>query len=229
MNKILKYIKYIIFIITIMLTILFSIKNGIAYDKILLLYISLIILLIINIRDVKFKRECSNRYNILYICVMTLTSFMLFRSMFDTNIISNSKHYIDIINSIKQNTNFFLEYGEYGGILYLSQNVYYLLILYICLIIYHQIDAKSILKIKRTFRIIPISCLMVSIFLFSNIHNILVEKFDINHFPLLFFTANIILLVVEISSLINDHSFKRQWMLYLSFLFNYFCLIAILT
>ena len=229
MNKILNYIRYITFLITLIFTILFSIKNGINYDKILLLYISLIILLIINIRDIKFKREFSNRYNILYIFAMLFTSFILFRSIFDTNIISNSKYYIDIINSIQQNTNFNLEYGEYGGVLYLSQNVYYLLILYLCLIIYHQIDAKNILKVKNTFRIIPISCLIVSIFLFSNTHNLLVEKFDINHFPLLFFTANIILLVVEISSLINDHSFKRKWMIYLSFLFNYFCLVAILT
>jgi len=59
--------------------------------------------------------------------------------------------------------------------------------------------------------------------------NLLSLKFDINHFPLLFFAANLILLVVEISSLINGHSFKRKWMIYLSFLFNYFCLVAILT
>lgn len=225
MNKILKYTGYLIFIITILLTLLFSVKNEIFNVKILLLYISLIILLIINIRDIKIKREYNNRYNILYISVMILTSFILFRSMFDTNIISNSKYYSDMINLITQNSKLILGYGEYGGALYLSQNVYYLLVLYLCLIIYHKIDTKNTLKHKSKYSISSIICLIISIILLLEILSLL----PINHFPLLLFTLNIILLVVEITSLIKNNGIKKEWPIYLSFIFNLFIFIFIIV
>ena len=59
MNKILKYTRYITFIIVSILTIIFEIRNEIFDTKITLLYISLIILLIINIRDIILKVNLS--------------------------------------------------------------------------------------------------------------------------------------------------------------------------
>jgi len=227
MNKILNYTKYLTFIITGILTIIFRIRNEIFDIKIILLYISLIILLIINIRDIKLKINFSNRYNLLYISVMLVTSLILFRSLFDVNIISNSKYYADIINSVKDTTSLILDYGEFGGILYLSHNVYYLLILYLCLIIYNIIEIKGIYISKYSTS--SLLCLFINIILIMELINLLSLKFDINHFPLLFFAANLILLVVEIASLIVHHKYKRNWPIYISFLLNLFAFIAVFT
>ena len=59
--------------------------------------------------------------------------------------------------------------------------------------------------------------------------NLLSEEFDINHFPLLFFAVNLILLVVEITSLIVYNKYKRNWPIYISFLLNLFAFIVIFT
>lgn len=227
MNKILKYTRYLTFIITCLLTIIFGIRNEIFDTKIILLYISLIILLIINIRDIKLKINFSNRYNILYIIVMIITSVILFRSLFDTNIISNSKYYAEIINSIRDTSSLILDYGEFGDALYLSHNVYYLLILYLCLIIYHIIELKGLYVSKYSTS--SLICLFTNIILMMESIILLSEKFDINHFPLLFFAANLILLVVEIASLKVFHKYKRDWPIYISFLLNLFVFIAIFT
>lgn len=220
MNKVLNNLRYILYLITIILLIIFNIKFGLSLE-VLSLYISFVVLLIINIRDIKYKRSIGDRFNILYCISMLITIFLLYRVLFDTSLIINSKNHINILQSI--NNNIIKEFA----INFLSQNIYYLLIIYICLIFYRFIDKKD--KINYKYSSTSIICLIINIILLLETIKLLVEPFNINHFPLLLFAINTILLVVEIASLIINNKIKKEWIIYLSFIFNLFAYISIFT
>lgn len=225
LNRFLSVLKYILFFVTSILIIIFSIKNNIN-TKIILLYISFIILLIINIRDIKYKRQNSSKYNFLYCISMLVTIFLLLRSMLDKNLISNNKYYMDLLERMTTDSNLIFNYKEIS-LEYLSQNIYFLLIIYICLILYKLISNKYNKNYKYSTE--SIICLFINVVLSIQSINLLVEKFNIKQFPLLFFVVNIILLIVEISSLVKNNKRKKEWIIYLSFLFNLFAFIAIFT
>lgn len=220
MNKILNFLRHILYLITIILTLIFNIKFGFNF-KILLLYITFVILLIINIRDIKYKRKVTDRFNILYCSCMIITIFLLCRVFFDTSLMINSKNHMNILESV--DTNIIYTYKDFG-LNYFSQNIYYLLIIYTCLILYRLID-----KINYKYSDTSIICLIINIILILETINLLIEPFNINHFPLLFFTFNTFLLVVEIVSLVKNNRIKKEWIIYLSFLFNLFAYISIFT
>lgn len=224
MNKILNTLRHILYVITLILIIKFTLKFGLNL-KILLLYISFIILLIINIRDIKYKRIVSNKFNILYCISMIITLFLLCRVLFDSSLIINNQKLINTLESTNT-LNAVYSYNEYG-INYFSQNIYYLLIIYICLILYRLIDKKD--KINYKYSNTSIICLGLNIIFSLETINLLTQPFNINHFPLLFFTLNTILLVVEIVSLVKNNRIKKEWIIYLSFLFNLFAYISIFT
>ena len=156
---------------------------------------------------------------------MIITIFLLCRVFFDTSLIINKQELINTLESTNI-LNIFYNYKEFG-INYFSQNIYYLLIIYTCLILYRLIDKKN--KINYKYSYSSIICLVLNIILSLETIKLLTEKFNINHFPLLFFTFNTILLVVEIVSLVKNNRIKKEWIIYLSFLFNLFAYISIFT
>lgn len=225
MYKVFNISKYILYLITLVLMLLLNINNGME-TKMLLLYILFIILLIINIRDIKYKRKCSHRYNVLYCIVMTVTIFLLCRAMFDTSLISNNKIYMDLLQDINKKIGLSINYN-YISLNYFFQNIYYLIMIYICLIFYKLIEIKE--KINYKYSNLSIICLIVNFILSFKTISLFTQTFDINRFPLLFFATNTILLIVEISSLVKNNKIKKEWLIYLSFLFNIFAYISIFT
>lgn len=223
MNKLLNIFRHILFLIVIILIIILNIKIGINF-KILLLYISFIILLIINIRDIKYKRRTSNKFNILYCLAMLLTIFLVFRTLLDKTLIYNSLRHVKLLEEMNT-INKIYSYEEFG-INYFSQNIIYILIIYICLIFYKNIEVE---KINYKYSNTSLACLLINFVLSLKTIDILTQTFDINHFPLLFFVVNIILLVVEITSLVKNNKKKKDYTIYLCFLFNLFNFIAIFT
>lgn len=223
MNKILNILRYILYTIVLMLLVIFNIKYGINL-KILFLYISLIILFIINIRDIKYKIVVSNRFNILFSLVMIIIIFLLSRVFFDKSLIINN---IELINKLETNNtiNVIFSYKEYA-INYFSQNIYSILIMNLCLILYRLIEQK---KINYKYSNTSIVCLIINIILCLETIVLLTESFNLNQFPLLFFALNTILLIVEISNLVHNNKIKKEILIYISFLFNLFAYISIFT
>jgi len=224
MNKILNILRHILYIIVLTLLIIFNIKYGINL-KIIFLYISLIILFIINIRDIKYKRKVSNKFNILFSLVMIIVIFLLSRVFFDKSLIINNNI---IINKLEINNtiNVIYSYKEYA-INYLSQNIYFILIMNLCLILYRLIEKKD--KINYKYSNTSIICLIINIILSLETIVLLEKKFNLNQFPLLFFALNTILLIVEISNLVHNNKIKKELLIYISFLFNLFAYISIFT
>jgi len=224
MNKILNILRHILYIIVLTLLIIFNIKYGINL-KIIFLYISLIILFIINIRDIKYKRKVSNKFNILFSLVMIIVIFLLSRVFLEKSLIINNNI---IINKLKINNtiNVIYSYKEYA-INYLSQNIYFILIMNLCLILYRLIEKKD--KINYKYSNTSIICLIINIILSLETIVLLEKKFNLNQFPLLFFALNTILLIVEISNLVHNNKIKKELLIYISFLFNLFAYISIFT
>ncbi len=225
--KKLNILRFISLILTMVLSLLFIKRYGI-FTKNIFIYISLIILLIISIGDIKLKLKTSLKYNLLFISIMLLTSFLLARSLFDTSLISNSKTHLEILNNLVITNNISDSY-KYISLYYFEQNIYLLLFLYFLIILYHRIENNKLIKERSKYSLSSILCLILNILFSIRTLDLIYEIFNINHFPLLFFVINVILLIVEIVSLVKNNGLKREWPIYLSFVFNLFAFISIFT
>ena len=116
----------------------------------------------------------------------------------------------------------YLDEVQYQPIFYLSQNMIYFIGLILLLLIYRKINME---KQESKYNSITISCLIISII--SIIPSLQCLSGDINHFKYLAFT--IILLGIEIYRLIKDNNKKREWPIYISWIFNTLALISIIV
>ncbi|MBE6138129.1 MAG: hypothetical protein E7173_00100 [Firmicutes bacterium] len=207
MNKILSIIKNLLLIFITCLFFVFVLQNGILRFEIWLFIIGLFDLIILNIKDCKNKISADNRYQILQIITFLVIIVVLNRSLFDQSLI------IDISN-VKEVKS-----------LYFSQNINLFLILFALLHIYHFIVNEVNKKIHK-YSFSSIIYLVINIIFFQYTLELFVSYLTNTTFPLLFFALNTILLVVEIVSLIKHNGVKKEWPIYICFLFNLFAYIA---
>ena len=201
MNRLLNTLKNILILINIILLaaliINYSINTG------LLKYIiSFLGILTLNLSDLKDKIKLSNKLNILFIIVEFIVNFLLIRALLDKSMYYTDSNYI------------------YTNLLYFTQNTFYLVLLYICLFIYHKIEIKKVSK----YSLISIICLIVNIILIIPTMQCFIGE-TIHKLP--FILCEIILIVLEIFSLIKYNRIKKEYIIYICFLFNLFALISI--
>lgn len=232
MNKYLNYFKDLLLVILMVLMIIFIKGNGVNNQEMVIYFISILILLIISVKDISNKNVFSKKYNILFIVVILLNIFILSRTLFDTNFICNSKEHMDMLQ--EYNKDYFsgniIEYNQIR-IFYLSQNIYLLLILFGSLFLYRYIEKSKNDSIKKESKYSKTSvvCLLLNSVLALETFRLFEIYIKEINFPILFFIANTTLLILEIISLIRNNKEKKEWPLYVCFLFNLFAYIAIFT
>lgn len=203
MNRLLNIFKNILVLINIFLIILLIINYNINTELFVYLLFFLGII-IINFNDLKNKIKLSNKLNMLFIIIELLVNFLLLRSLLDKSIYYTDSNFI------------------YTNLLYFTQNVFYLILLYICLFIYHKIEIKKVSK----YSLISIICLVINIiFIIPTIQSFTGEITN----NLLFILCEIILIVLELFSLIKYNGLKKEWIIYICFLFNMFAIISIIV
>lgn len=191
---------------------------GISSLSILLYLILLLILLVLFINDLLKKITINKTYDILFVTIEIIICLILFRTLYDPSFICNFN------NIISELHNYFgsnLSDIQYINLLYLNHNSWYLIILLILVLIYRKINLP---KIESKYHIISIICFIISIcttipsleYLLGNSNNIIFYLF-----------FNIILVIIEVYRLIKDNHIKKEWILFISFLFNLFAFISI--
>ena len=221
MNKNINKMKYIFLLIGLILTISFIIQNGIGNFGMVIYYIFFIIVTYISYKDIRNKRISSKNYNIMFILVMSIISFLLLRTFLDKNLLFNSEIYNSIIDF----------YGYSFGVCelriqFFSQNIYYLSFMFLSLIVLRQIDDFKEFKRISNYSKLSIICLITNVVLSFETMMLFTQYIEKPSFPLLFFTINTILLVTEIVSLIKYNGKKREWPIYICFLYNLFAYIS---
>ena len=141
------------------------------------------------------------------------------RALIDPSFIYNSKKYMNIIKQIENGI--YVDETKYQIIKYTIQNINYFIGLIILLLLYRKINME---KQPSKYNEITLTCLFISII--STIPTINCLTNDISPFKYLIFT--IILIAIEIYLLIKDNNKKREWPIYISWLFNLFALLSII-
>ena len=130
------------------LNIIYKIKINTYTYIIIFLILFEIIYVFIAIKDY-IKKENINKnllYLILSIIVLVITNFIYIRLLYDKNFIYNDAiSYGKIISYAKQNP-YYYNKEIFINVVYLEQNVIYLISLFIPLIIYRKINLKEIDK-----------------------------------------------------------------------------------
>lgn len=201
MNRLLNIIKNILILINIILLALLIINYNINTE--LVIYLLFFIgILIVSINDLKNKTKLSNKLNILFIVIEFVVNFLLLRSLLDKSMYYTDSNYI------------------YTNLLYFTQNTFYLVLLYICLFIYHKLEVKRNLK----YSLVNIICLIVNIiFIIPTIQCFIGEITN----KVLFILCEIILVILETFNLIKYNQLKDKLIIYICFLLNMFAIISI--
>lgn len=217
MNKILTTIKNILLILNVLFLILFCNKIYFEGFNMFLYSCILVFTIIISFKDIIQKNELSNKYNVLFIATEIIVIFIFLRALYDPAFIFNSSKHMEMI----KNTNDNLDNYKMINFWYLSQNLMYFITMLILLFAYREINIKS--KKTSKYSLISVICMFISI---GTIITTL-ECFNnqIDKIPYLLF--NIILLGIEIFELIKNNHKKREWILFIAFLFNLFAFISI--
>lgn len=200
MNRLLNITKNILILINIILLAVLIINYSIN-TELFIYIISFLGILILNLSDLKDKTKLSNKLNILFIIVEFVVNFLLIRALLD-----KSMYYTD--------SNFI-----YTNLLYFTQNTFYLVLLYICLFIYHKIEIKKVSK----YSLISIICLIVNIILIIPTIQCFIGEITNK---LLFILCEIILIILEVFSLIKYNGLKKEYIIYISFIFNMLAVIS---
>lgn len=222
MNKKMNILKIIMTLILLFLNIKCLSIYGLSSFSILVYLILLLILLLLFINDLLKKITINKTYDILFIIVEVIICFILFRTLYDPSFICNSNNSNNIMSELSS-----YHFGsnlydiQYINLMYLNQNSWYFIFLLILILIYRKINLP---KTVSKYHIISIICFIISICttiqslenLFGNSNNII--------FYLIF---NIILVIIEIYRLIKDNHVKKEWILFIAFLFNLFAFISI--
>ena len=211
MNKFLDIIKNILIIVNVILISYLIIFTNCISTELIIYIILLLYLCFICYKDYKNKVILSNRYNMLFNVIEIFILFLLFRAIFDSNIVTN------IYNSSYYNSN----------ALFFIQNIPYIIILYISLIIYHKIEVKNKNYLESKYSEISVICFLINIILIIPTMQFFTETYSIM-FNLLFLIIELILITIEIYSLIKYNGKKREWIIYFCFLCNMFAILSII-
>lgn len=225
MNKILNIIKYIFLIISLILTTIYLKEFHITSIYFLTYLVFILLFTYISIKDLLKKNKTSNRYNILCIIVLLLISFIFYRTLYDNSLIYNSSYYMDLIKQNVTNYNDIKDNLKYQVSCYLEQNTICFIILLLSLILYRKIDINK--KENSKYSLISLICLILSVI--SIIPTISIPSNNNIYEIILYLLFTITLIIVEIISLIKNNHKKREWIIYISFIFNLFALIFILA
>lgn len=221
MNKTMELIKNILLIL---LTILIIKYITLYHDYVTLEYIVFIslflITLIITIKDyiMKNKIQKDKTYLLISIISLSIISFIIIRTLYDKSFIYNSKQYVE--EYIKNNPTEIDILKQYN-VLYLYQNMIYFIILLSLTLIYRKINIE---KQESKYNTITLICMSLSII--TIIPSLQCLTGDIN--PIKYLLLTLILIGIEIYRLIKDNNIKREWPIYVSWIFNTFAIISII-
>lgn len=211
MNKFLDIIRNILIILNIILISYFIIFTNYISTELIIYLILFLYLCYIFWKDHKNKIILSNRFYHLFNIIEIFISFILLRAIFDPNIVTN------IYNSSYYHSN----------ALFFIQNIPYIIILYISLIIYHKIEVKNMNYLESKYSKISVICFFINVILIIPTMQFFTESYSIM-FNLLFLVTEFILLSLEIYSLIKYNGKKREWIIYACFLCNIFAILSII-
>ena len=216
-----RIIRYILTLLLTLLVILYTIKNSITGQSYFVFLSIYVLYILLNIKDIIKKNAINQnkKYNMLQIIVLLIMIVIFARTLYDPTFIVNSQKNLVQLKKIGIE---YLDEVQYQPIFYLSQNMIYFIGLILLLLIYRKINME---KQESKYNSITISCLIISII--SIIPSLQCLSGDINHFKYLAFT--IILLGIEIYRLIKDNNKKREWPIYISWIFNTLALISIIV
>ena len=216
-----KIIRYVLTLLLTTLITIYTIKNDITGQSYFIFLSIYLLYIILNIKDIikKNKINENKKYNLLQIISLLIMIFIFLRTLYDPSFLINSSKYA---NKLKELGEGYLEEAQYQTILYLLQNIPYFIGLLILSLIYRKINME---KQESKYNTITLTTLILSII--SIIPTINCFTGDINPYKYLIFT--IIILGTEIFFLIKDNNKKREWPIYISWLFNLFALISIIV
>ena len=216
-----KIIRYILTLLLTTLITIYTIKNDITGQSYFIFLSIYLIYIILNIKDIikKNKINENKKYNLLQIISLLIMIFIFLRTLYDPSFLINSSKYA---NKLKELGEGYLEEAKDQTILYLIQNIPYFIGLIILSLIYRKINMEHQ---ESKYNTIILTTLLLSII--SIIPTINCFTGDINPYKYLLFT--IIILGIEIFFLIKDNNKKREWPIYISWLFNLFALISIIV
>lgn len=222
MSKKIKILKFMITLLLVFLNIKYISIYGLSSIGILIYLILLLILLICFIKDFINKIEINRKYDILFIVVEVIISLILIRTLYDPSFIYNSNYYSNIIG--KLNSNYYssnLSDTQYINLLYLNQNSLYFIILLVLLLMYRKLNMP---KIESKYHIISVICFVISVCtIIPSLEYISGSRNNIIFY--LFF--NILLVAIEVYRLIKDNHIKKEWIIFLSFVFNLLAFITV--
>lgn len=216
-----KIIRYILTLLLTTLITIYTIKNDIIGQSYFIFLSIYLLYIILNIKDIikKNKIKDNKKYNLLQIISLLIMIFIFLRTLYDPSFLINSSKYA---NKLKELGEGYLEEAKDQTILYLLQNIPYFIGLLILSLIYRKINME---KQESKYNTITLTTLILSII--SIIPTINCFTGDINPYKYLIFT--IIILGTEIFFLIKDNNKKREWPIYISWLFNLFAVISIIV
>lgn len=217
MNKILTITKNILLILNILFLILFCNKIYFEGSSMFLYTCILVFTTFISIKDLIQKNNINNKYNLLFIVVELFQILIFVRALYDPAFIYNSTKHMELIKSFPD----YLDNYKMINLWYLSQNLIYLIAMLVMLFIYREINIKE--RKPSKYSLISIVCMFISIATIIPTIECLNNQFD--KLPYLLFT--IILVGIEVFELIRNNHKKKEWIIYVSFLFNLFALISI--
>ena len=144
MNKILNIIKIFLILLLFYFNIIYINRMQLTSNLIPIFVIIEIIFLIITLKDYLKRNDINNNKQFLILSIITLliTNFIYIRCLYDKNFVYND---YQIYKDLKTSFNNLVDYNQaiYINIIYLEQNVYYLLILFISLLMYRNINLKK--------------------------------------------------------------------------------------
>ena len=216
-----KIIRYILTLILTTLITIYTIKNNITGQSYFVFLSIYLLYIVLNIKDIikNNKIDKDKKYNIIQIVMLSIMILIFLRTLYDPSFIYNSSKYIGILKELEQG---YLEESRDQTILYLLQNIPYFIGLLILLLIYRKINMEYQ---ESKYNSITLTILLLSII--SIIPTINCLTGDMNPYKYLIFT--LIILGIEIFFLIKDNNKKREWPIYVSWLFNLFALISIIV
>lgn len=217
MSRIIRYILTLL--LTILITI-YTIKYSITGQSYFIFLSIYLLYIILNIKDIikKNKINQNKKYNILQIIMLLIMIFIFVRTLYDPSFLINSREYTGKLKELGEG---YLDEAQDQTILYLLQNMPYFIGLLILLLIYRKINMEHQ---ESKYNSITLTTLIISIISIIPTINCLTE--DINPYKYLIFT--LVILGIEILFLIKDNHKKKEWPIYVSWLFNMFAIISII-
>jgi hypothetical protein len=216
-----KIIRYILALLLTTLITIYTIKNDITGQSYFIFLSIYLLYIILNIKDIikKNKINENKKYNLLQIIMLSIMILVFLRTLYDPSFLINSSKYVSKIKELGKG---YLEEAQDQTILYLLQNIPYFIGLLILSLIYRKINMEHQ---ESKYNTITLTTLILSIL--STIPTINCLTADINPYKYLIFT--IILIGIEIFFLIKDNHKRREWPIYVSWLFNLFAIISIIV